>query len=561
MKIQNRFSILCIVMCMQLVWGAVPKKPLLELFTRSSCGYCTEANPIIDSVLALNKDAYTLIRYAISDDLYATSEGTTRAQYYPGGFATPGLYINADRSKNNASGGAKSFDQEMFDYYAEETTNLRLSVSAILSEDSTVTVTTNITALEEYTSGLTLHTAVVERVTTQKKKGIRYENLLMKMAPSATGTLLPALEKEKTEVLTERVDLRGTHVETLHDLWVSVFIQNSATKEVIQSEMVPVTHAIPVHSINWTIVDKKGLPVKDATVSLVNTGSTPLIVETLYSNNEGEISIENLPQGAYLYSVEKPGYTTLEGTATIDASDIDEELLLQKPDFYLYEDFDYAGDDYADAPAGWKALTLGSGDQIYAILGKITLYKGGSSSSPVSLVLPEIDFSLTDTLNFLAGYVMGTDVVEIRSSTSPSLTGSSMITEVTLGIPMETYSVALKDIDSTHHYLILSYKGSKRGDSFAIDKLSLSNGGSTAVASTLQGKYSELYSLQQKVGSLLIKGPHLQSIGLYSPQGRELYYSSGARRYHIDLHQWSGQSLIGRIQTSRGVSYRKILAQ
>lgn len=80
--------------------GAVQRKPLHEVFTSSTCGYCPPANSNIDGIVLdpLNADDATLIKYQVSwpgpGDPYNTPEVQTRRSYY-GINSVPAFYVDA----------------------------------------------------------------------------------------------------------------------------------------------------------------------------------------------------------------------------------------------------------------------------------------------------------------------------------------------------------------------------------------------------------------------------------------------------------------------------------
>jgi len=226
--------------------GLVPKKPLYEVFTSSTCPPCPAANEIIDGVLEENPGEWTLIKYQMNwpgaGDPYYTAEGGVRRDYY-GVASVPDLYVNSDQISP-----AGSLTQAIFDQYAAEETALEIDITeASIDDDNIVTVSTDLTSIVGYAEGLTAHIVVVEKLTTGNvgtNGEEEFHYVMMKMLPDASGTTLDALTSGVPVTLTESSDMDDTNMEEPDDLAVIVFVQDDIDKSVVQSEMLDVTDNI-----------------------------------------------------------------------------------------------------------------------------------------------------------------------------------------------------------------------------------------------------------------------------------------------------------------------------
>lgn len=70
-----------------------------------------------------------------------------------------------------------------------------------------------------------------------------------------------------------------------------------------------------IYDVNFTVVDVNSIPVPNAVVSIVGGISVA-------TNESGQVTIPGVMNGAYLYKIEKSGYTTYNGTVNVSYSDV-----------------------------------------------------------------------------------------------------------------------------------------------------------------------------------------------------------------------------------------------
>src|SRR3989339_30157 len=221
-----------------IVTGIMFKKQLFEHFTSSTCGPCASYTPTADALLAENQGNYSLIRYQVNwpgeGDPYYIQQAGDRVDYY-GVTGVPSVYRN----------GTYDMDvtQQGFNTYAEQTTVINLDVEGTF-EGTNVTVNATINPIAELAVGLTAHIVIVENVTYDNASTNgedEFHNVMMQMLPTSAGTELGTIAANGSFTITESFDMSTTFVEEMDDLSAVVFIQDDATKEVLQSEIVAIT--------------------------------------------------------------------------------------------------------------------------------------------------------------------------------------------------------------------------------------------------------------------------------------------------------------------------------
>lgn len=218
--------------------GTAYKVPMFEKFSSSTCPPCYTFNTLYFTPFWNNygHDKATFISYQVNwpgaGDPYYTAEVGARVSYY-GINAAPSILLNA------ADLGNMPNTTMLQNYLDNEINTDRVSYFKIDSDHSldgsVLTVDVDITP---YISGnYTVRVMVIEKLTTGNVASngeTSFKHVFMKALPNASGTNV-AFQFDQVETLSLSTDLSSTNVEELSDIAVVVFIQDNATKEIMQS--------------------------------------------------------------------------------------------------------------------------------------------------------------------------------------------------------------------------------------------------------------------------------------------------------------------------------------
>lgn len=211
----------------------MPRLPLYEEFTSSTCAPCASFNSTFVPWCNTNADDLTLVKYQMnwpgSGDPYYTAEGGTRRTYY-GVNSVPDLMCNGENIGASTAAAAAALTS------ASLLTSTLDIASTFTMSGSTINITTNILPFAN-SSGLKVYNVIAEKLTTGNVASngeTEFEHVMMKMMPSANG----ATESFVTGVpkqFSYTYDMSTTHVEEMDDLLVIVIVQDPSSKEVMQS--------------------------------------------------------------------------------------------------------------------------------------------------------------------------------------------------------------------------------------------------------------------------------------------------------------------------------------
>jgi len=257
-----------------IVTGILLKKQLFEHFTSSTCGPCASYTPTADALLAGNQGNYSLIRYQVNwpgeGDPYFIQQAKDRVNYY-GVTGVPSVYRN----------GTYDMDvtQQGFNTYAEQTTVINLDVASIYV-GTNVVVSATIKPIADLPAGLTAHIVIVENTTYDNASTNgedEFHNVMMQMLPTSAGTTLGAIAANGSFTITESYDMANSFVEEMSDLTAVVFIQDGATKEVLQSEMIAI-HEGPAEILSFSFHE-------DAVPAVINSANATVTSKVVYGTN------------------------------------------------------------------------------------------------------------------------------------------------------------------------------------------------------------------------------------------------------------------------------------
>lgn len=301
--------------------GITPRFPLYEKFSSATCPPCYSFNTGgYNAFFEANHTNFAGIAYQVNwpgaGDPYYTAEIGSRVAYY-GISGAPTLLVDSkDGTNNNVTG---SFNTE-----AELTANLAaatappsyftINASRAIS-GSNITVNVDINPLVSGT--YKLYTAVVEKVTTGNvatNGEVEFHNVMMKMLPDANGTTINFTDGVPSSTVLNAA-LTGLFIEELSDLDVIVFLQNPATKAIMQSK-IATDALLSIGQVNASAKFKifpnpsTGI-VRIATLIPVDVAITDISGKTVFTmsqvTNDTQMNLSSLQKGMYLVKISGDG--------------------------------------------------------------------------------------------------------------------------------------------------------------------------------------------------------------------------------------------------------------
>ena len=233
--------------------GLTQKIPMIESFSSSTCGYCVEANIMMNEVLEANPGRYTYTKYPVNfpgtGDPYYFNEVAGRAGYYHVS-AAPEFYLDGSLQEYNI------VTQEALDesYNTPSFVNIRGTFNV---DDNTINITADFMSYIKM-ENVRAFVSVNEKTTTENASSngeTEFHHIMMKMLDSPTGNVvnINAGEYQRLEFTH---DMSSTNVEEMNDLEVALWLQNYETGEIYNSHFAYENseHAYPVQNLRSAIV-------------------------------------------------------------------------------------------------------------------------------------------------------------------------------------------------------------------------------------------------------------------------------------------------------------------
>ena len=314
------------------------RKILNEVFTSSTCAPCRPGNENYNNVIN-GRDAHTTIKYQVwwpgTGDPYCTQEVRTRASFYAVS-SVPVMQVDG-----GWNGNAGSFSAQIYDDYAKVPSFLEISGVAANNWKNTISLDVDLNPLVDFSSNnLKLFAVICEGETFKNKKTngeTVFEMVMKKMMPGPTGmTLSPMTKGTKVSKTLSHAFLgdyrlspdgqTASHinhtkehsVETFDDLYVVVWVQDATTKEVLQSELIPVNNASnnnieaeakvypnPSNDAFQVVIDR--LASETAQIKITNVAGKVVYTGTM-ENGKVQINTAAWNTGVYMMSVEGANY-------------------------------------------------------------------------------------------------------------------------------------------------------------------------------------------------------------------------------------------------------------
>lgn len=291
------------------------KKPLIEVFTSSTCPPCASYNPVLKDILDNYPGEYSLIKYQMNwpsagDPYYTVSGGVRRAFY--GANVVPSVYSNGKNGNIEYNSQFESLTT------AQSPINLEITYAEI--SGTKVLVETSITSSVGQKSGLTYHVVLVEKITSANRTTngeIRFENVMMNILENGYGVKLDTLVAEVPQPFSHEFEMSGTNVEELSDLGIVIFLQDDWTRDVKQSEMAFNIHIVGVQDNPKVLYDIYPSPsrgtfqlsnIENAEVKVFNLGGQLMSSFSNVLENQ-VLNIHELTNGTYIIHVKEDNKT------------------------------------------------------------------------------------------------------------------------------------------------------------------------------------------------------------------------------------------------------------
>jgi hypothetical protein len=254
--------------------------PLIEEFSSSTCPPCKTFNdetltPFLQN--ASNAGKYTIVNYRMywpgTGDPYNTAEATARKNAYGVSYA-PDCFID---SLSHVGGPLSNFTAVFNSEYAKAA-KATITATHWITGASVATGKAKVRATITPTqtiSGASLYVAVLEKLTTGNvatNGETQFHYVMMKMVPNASGRSL-TLSAGTPVTITDSASLAGTHIEQMSDLAVAVWVQISATREVLQSAWATVGTAVeyrPVSNAAQSVPHIRNMTVYNAKNTVIS---------------------------------------------------------------------------------------------------------------------------------------------------------------------------------------------------------------------------------------------------------------------------------------------------
>jgi hypothetical protein len=286
-------------------YAFTPKLRLFEEFTSSSCIPCKDGNLTLKSVLDLFPNDYALIKYPMNypdaGDPYYNADCGVRLTYYEVD-SLPDMYVN----------GVVPVDPIYVDtnQYNELWDKSFMMINATHTiSGNTVSASASILPFDNFTQGtLVVRFAVVEKTTTgnvgANGETIFY-NTFKKLIPDPAGVNLGQLQKAVFKTVARSYTFpTPNNIENTNNLMVIVFVQDDATKKVMQTAISALTSSIDDQEAAKHILKIFPNPASETTtVQYLATDPGTMTLDLLTATGTIVQSVtRNIPgQGIYQY--------------------------------------------------------------------------------------------------------------------------------------------------------------------------------------------------------------------------------------------------------------------
>jgi hypothetical protein len=290
-----------------------PKLRLFEQFTSSTCDPCKDANTTLMSVLNKYPGQHALINYPLNypgaGDPYHTPECDSRKSYY---FvdSIPDMIVHGEVYVDPLYIDTLQFD-ELWDK-----TYMMFNPTHTVS-GNTVSVTASILPFQHYNQGtLVVRFAVVEKTTTNNAgtngQSLFY-NTFKKFIPDANGVNLGILQEAVFKTVTRSYTFPTPNtIENWNNLDVIVFVQDDATKEVLQANYSQLISSVNEPNKALSILNLAPNPADNSTTlyyHMEQPGDATIEVMNMNGQVVHRMLNRNYPMGMHHQTIATDGLT------------------------------------------------------------------------------------------------------------------------------------------------------------------------------------------------------------------------------------------------------------
>ncbi|MDC1370352.1 T9SS type A sorting domain-containing protein [Flavobacteriales bacterium] len=315
-----------VIFTVEIVDTIIPRKSLLEAFTSSSAGPGFSSNKLLDTVVvpALSAGTYTIIKYQQDfpgiGDPYSTTKSVARRTFY-GINSIPNMEIDGQWSQSMFN-----ITKPIIESFQTEPSFISIDILSTSVTGNTVSINADIKPWANLSGNLKYHVVITEKKTTQNATTngqTEFFNVMMDMLPNENGSSLTSLTKGVVTNINMVSAFDTTNVEEFNDLKVVIFVQDSLSKKILQSEWMDISSSTygtdsitACDSYTWINGITYSASNNSATDTLINAaGGDSVVTLNLTINNSNTGTDVQTACNSYTW-IDGITYTSSNNTAT-----------------------------------------------------------------------------------------------------------------------------------------------------------------------------------------------------------------------------------------------------
>ena len=233
-----------VIFNVEIVDTIISRKSLLEAFTSSSSPPDFSANKHLDTVVvpSLSAGTYTIIKYQQNfpgiGDPYSTAKSVARRTFY-GLNSIPMMEIDGQWDQN-----MYAITKPIIESFQIEPSFVSIDILSSSITGNTVSINADIKPWANLSGNLKYHVVITEKKTTQNATTngqTEFFHVMMDMLPNENGSSLTSLTKGVVTNINMVSTFDTTNVEEFNDLKVVIFVQDSLSKKILQSEWMDIS--------------------------------------------------------------------------------------------------------------------------------------------------------------------------------------------------------------------------------------------------------------------------------------------------------------------------------